>query len=229
MLEHVSKSARYLTLSTCLSGLSGCASDGGLGEMVVVGGIIAAASGDTGTMLALGAAAAGSVVVASALSDDPAPNTPPTASQPAGAAPIAYTPALAPTAPVQAPAVQPAIAASTVNYCYAYLSVKDQRGSTCSPVAVLNDTDSSGAIFQTRLNSYVDKVKQAQPGIWGDFEYAETVKMYNAFIYQMKPKAGFEAKKQDAGLICYPSMLAADASLNTLKKNDSTVKIVGWP
>jgi hypothetical protein len=141
--------------------------------------------------------------------------------------------ALAPSTPAT-PAVEIAIPApvkpqSTLNYCYAYLTVGEERGSTCSPVAEINDSDRTGSVFQTRLNSYVAKVKQSQPGVWGDFEYANTMKMQNAFIYQMKPKANAGASKQDAGLICYESRADADAQLAQSKKNDSSMKMIAWP
>jgi hypothetical protein len=94
-------------------------------------------------------------------------------------------------------------------------------------VVEITDTDRTGSAFQTRLNSYVEKVKQSQPGVWGDFEYSQTLKMQNAFIYQMKPKTN-GASKQDAGLICYESRSDADAQLKRSQKNDSSMKIVGW-
>lgn len=135
------------------------------------------------------------------------------------------------TAPlaVQVPIAEPAKPKSTLNYCYAYLTVGEVGGSTCSPVIGINDIDGSRSVFQTRLNSFVEKVKQSQPGIWGEFEYSNTIMIYNGFIDQMKPKAGFEATKQHAGLICNIFQTDADASLKNLKKNDSSLKIVGWP
>ena len=150
-----------------------------------------------------------------------------TATSPSALSPAAATPA-APSLAV-APIPEPAKPASNTNYCYAYLTVGEERGSTCSPVVEINDTDRTGSVFQTRLNSYVEKVKQSQPGIWGDFEYSQTLTMQNAFIYQMKPKAGADASKQDVGLICYVSRADADAQLKRSQKNDSSLKIVGWP
>jgi hypothetical protein len=141
--------------------------------------------------------------------------------------------AVAPPTPAS-PAVLKVIALpvkskSTLSYCYAYLTVGEERGSTCSPVVEINDSDRTGSVFQVRLNSYVEKVKQSQPGVWGDFEYADTMKMHNAFIYQMKPKANAVASKQDAGLICYESRADADAQLAQSKKNDSSMKVIAWP
>lgn len=72
MLGRVSKSARYLAIATCIAGLNGCSSDGGLGELAT----LAALGGsmvpgmDSGTVMALGTVAAGTMVVAPLLSDD---------------------------------------------------------------------------------------------------------------------------------------------------------------
>ena len=149
---------------------------------------------------------------------------------PAVQLPIVTVSASAAAAPAaQKPIAEPAKPANAVHYCYAYLTVGEERGSTCSPVVEVNDADGSGSVFQKRLSSYVEKVKQSQPGIWGDFEYADTIKMQNAFIYQMKPKGSADASKQDAGLICYESQADASAQLKRSQKNDSSLKIVGWP
>lgn len=229
MLVHVSKSARYLAVLSCFSGIGGCASDGGAGELAVVGLVVGAASMDSGTLLAAAAVGTGLMFAASMSGDDDAKTaTPPSALSPAAATAAAPSLAVAPQ-PVRAPIPEPAKSASNTNYCYAYLTVGEERGSTCSPVVEINDTDRTGSVFQTRLNSYVEKVKQSQPGIWGDFEYSQTLKMQNAFIYQMKPKAGSDASKQDVGLICYVSRADADAQLKRSQKNDSSLKIVGWP
>ena len=223
MLVHISKSAHYLAIASCFSGIGGCASDGGVGELAVVGLVVGAASMDSGTLLAAAAVGTGLMFAASMSGDDDAK----TATSPSALSPAAATPA-APSLAV-APIPEPAKPASNTNYCYAYLTVGEERGSTCSPVVEINDTDRTGSVFQTRLNSYVEKVKQSQPGIWGDFEYSQTLKMQNAFIYQMKPKAGSDASKQDVGLICYVSRADADAQLKRSQKNDSSLKIVGWP
>lgn len=224
MLVHVSKSARCLSIAFCFSGIGGCASDGGAGELAVVGLVVGAASMDSGALLGAAAVGTGLMLAASMSGDDNAKTgAPPSAPSPTVAAPIA--PASIGVAPQ--PAKTP-VAESTTNYCYAYLTVGEERGSTCSPVVEINDTDRTGSVFQARLNSYVEKVKQSQPGIWGDFEYSDTIKMQNAFIYQMKPKTN-DTSKQDAGLICYVSRADADAQLKRSQKNDSSMKIVGWP
>lgn len=229
MLVYVSKSVRCLTIASCFAGLNGCASDGGASELAALGLLAGGvASGDTGILIAGVTAAAGIMIVAPILADGSEPTITPGSPSPAVAAPVATPAVVATPLAVQQPIAAPAKPQSTLNYCYAYLTVGEERGSTCSPVIEINDTDRTGSAFQTRLNSYVEKVKQSQPGVWGDFEYAQTLKMQNAFIYQMKPKTN-DASKQDAGLICYVSRADADAQLKRSQKNDSSMKIVGWP
>ena len=229
MLVHISKSARYLVMTSCFSSISGCSSDGGLSELAAMGMLVGgAATGDSGLAVAGVVGYMGVMIVAPILADGSEPETTPTYPSPAVAAPTVTASSVATPVAVQAPIAAQPKPESTLNYCYAYLTVGEERGSTCSPVVEINDTDRTGSVFQTRLDSYVEKVKQSQPGIWGDFEYSDTVKMQNAFIYQMKPKTN-DASKQDAGLICYVSRADADAQLKRSQKNDSSMKIVGWP
>lgn len=219
----------YLAIAMCTLCVSGCASDGGVGELAVVGLVIGAASMDSGTLMAAAAVGTGLMVAASISGTDEAKTPPPSTVSPAVAVAVAPASLVAPQ-PVSSPIAEPAKpTGGRLSYCYAYLTVGETAGSTCSPVVELNDSDGTGSVFQTRVDTYVAKVKQSQPGIWGDFEYAQTLKMQNAFIYQMKPKAGSDASKQDAGLICYVSRSDADAQLKRSQKNDSSLKIVSWP
>lgn len=228
MLVYTSKSARGFAIASFFSGISGCASDGGLSELAAMGMLVGgAATGDSGLAVAGVAGYVGVMLVAPILADGSEPNTTPTYTSPA-AAPTATASSVATHVTVQAPIAIPPKPESTLNYCYAYLTVGEERGSTCSPVVEIDDTDRTGSAFQTRLNGYVEKVKQSQPGVWGDFKYSQTLKMQKAFIYQMKPIAN-DASKQDAGLICYESRADADAQLKRSQKNDSSMKIVGWP
>lgn len=229
MLVYTSKSARGLAIASFFSGISGCASDGGVGELAVVGLVVGAASMDSGALMAAAAVGTGVIIAASMSGDDEAKaDNPPYAVSPTVAASPAPASVIATSLPVQTQTAKPAVLASTLNYCYAYLTVGEERGSTCSPVVEIDDADRTGSAFQTRLNGYVEKVKQSQPGVWGDFEYSQTLKMQKAFIYQMKPIAN-DASKQDAGLICYESRADADVQLKRSQKNDSSMKIVGWP
>lgn len=227
MLVHVSRSARCLAIASCFASINGCASDGGASELAAMGMLVGgAATGDSGLAVAGVVGYVGVMIVAPILADGSEPETTPTYPSTAVAAPTATGSSVPAPLAVQTPVAIKPKPESSVNYCYAYLTV-GERGSTCSPVVEINDEDKTGTVFQTRLNGYVDKVKQSQPGIWGDFEYSQKLKMQNAFIYQMKPTSA--ESKQDAGLICYESQSEADAQLKRSQKNDSSMKIVGWP
>ena len=229
MLVHVSKSARCLTIASCFAGINGCASDGGASELAAMGMLVGgAATGDSSLAVAGVVGYVGVMIVAPILADGSEPEITPTYPSTAVAASTATGSSVPAPLAVQTPVAIKLKPESSVNYCYAYLTV-GERGSTCSPVVEINDEDKTGTVFQTRLNGYVDKVKQSQPGVWGEFEYSKTTQMYGGFLYQMKPKAGLEASKQDAGLICLNSKATAEDYLKQLKKNDSSLKIVGWP
>lgn len=81
MLSYVSKSTRCLAIATVFSGLGGCASDGGLGELATIGALGGSMipGVDSGTVTALGAVAVGSMVVVPLVSDaaDEGSSTPP--------------------------------------------------------------------------------------------------------------------------------------------------------
>jgi membrane-associated protease RseP (regulator of RpoE activity) len=96
MLVDVSKSVRFLAAAYCFAGVSGCASDGGAGELAVVGLVIGAASMDSGALL--GAAAVGTgLMVAASMSggDDVKTNTTPSAPSAAVVPPVTAPIALA--------------------------------------------------------------------------------------------------------------------------------------
>lgn len=89
MLIHISKSVRYLAIASYFAGISGCASDGGLGELATLGALGGSMipGVDSGTVMALGAVAAGSMVVVPLLSDDSNRSSPSSAPSPTVAAP----------------------------------------------------------------------------------------------------------------------------------------------
>ncbi len=72
MVGYPTKSARYLVLVLSMLGISGCASDGGVGDLATLATIGAsmAPGVDANTVMALGTVAAGSMVVAPLLSAD---------------------------------------------------------------------------------------------------------------------------------------------------------------
>jgi len=88
MFVCVSKSARCLAIVSCFSGIGGCASDGGAGELAVVGLVVGAASMDSGALLGAAAAGTGLMLAASMSGDDDAKTgVPPSAPSLADAAP----------------------------------------------------------------------------------------------------------------------------------------------
>lgn len=82
MLIDISKSARYFAIACCFSGINGCASDGGLGELATMGAIAGSMMPgvDSGTVAALGTVAVATMVVVPVISDDsetdPSPSSP---------------------------------------------------------------------------------------------------------------------------------------------------------
>lgn len=81
MVGHPTKSACYLVLAFTMLGLSGCASDGGLGELAIVAAMVAPIPGDASALLATAAVAGGAVALASASSTDPTPGVVPVPEQ----------------------------------------------------------------------------------------------------------------------------------------------------
>ena len=149
MLVHISKSARYLAVASCFSGIGGCASDGGAGELAVVGLVVGAASMDSGTLLTAAAVGTGLMFAASMSGgDDVKTDTPPTALSPAVASPATTTIALAaptpnPTKPVQGSSLEQFLARETVakyqgrscDYLQLSLSDADSLIASTGPIA----------------------------------------------------------------------------------------------
>ena len=81
MVGHPTKSACYLALAFSMLGLSGCASDGGLGELAVMAAMVAPIPGDASALLTTAAVAGGAVALASASSADSTPGAAPVPGQ----------------------------------------------------------------------------------------------------------------------------------------------------
>lgn len=149
MLVHVSKSARYLAAAYCFAGVSGCASDGGAGELAVVGLVIGAASMDSGALLGAAAVGTGLMLAASMSGDDDAK----TATPPSALSPAVVSPAIAPIAlaapttstnkPVQGSSLEEFLAKETVtkyqsrscDYLHLSLSEADKLIASPNPIA----------------------------------------------------------------------------------------------
>lgn len=142
MFASVSKSVRNLAMVSFFSGVSGCASDGGLGELAALGLLAGGvASGDTGILIAGVTAAAGIMIVAPLLAEDSKADATPSVSS-ASAAPLTpgATPILQPgTTPVRHAAMAKLIAMESVDKykgrsCdYLLLSLDDANTMLTSP------------------------------------------------------------------------------------------------
>lgn len=73
MLVNPAKVACHLAITLAMMGLSGCASDGGLGELAVMAAMVAPIPGDASALLTTAAVAGGAVALASAGSADVTP------------------------------------------------------------------------------------------------------------------------------------------------------------
>ena len=149
MLVHISKSARCLSIAFCFSGIGGCASDGGAGELAVVGLVIGAASMDSGALLGAAAVGTGLMLAASMSGDDDSK----TATPPSALSPAVVSPAIAPIAlaapttntnkPVQGSSLEEFLARETVakyqgrscDYLQLSLSDSDSLIASTGPIA----------------------------------------------------------------------------------------------
>lgn len=156
MLAHVSKSARHLAIASCFAGLGGCASDGGVSELAMAGALLGGAEVDTGTMVAIGAAAAGSMVAASAISDSASTETPPSLTSAAASdAPVPTTSTIAP-APGQGSTLADLLDKETVakyqnrscDYLHLSLAEADQFLVSTNPIAPKVGSAKKSAVTQ---------------------------------------------------------------------------------
>ncbi|MEC4239114.1 PDZ domain-containing protein [Pseudomonas sp. DSV-1] len=347
MLEHVSKSARFLAVATCLTYLNGCASDGGASELAAMGLLLGgAATGNTGLATAGVAGYAGIMLAAPLLSDDsetevstvPAVSTttngtqtavasttvsvaPPTSQgklgvevetlstsmgtavglKPAkGALVIATTKggtgdkgglkaldvivevagqpvvdtaslqaivgnmragykapvrvwrghafkdlavevarstpssaiatsALATPPPVKTQLAESAKPEKTRNFCLAYLAIENTYGAIVSPIQEKHNYDGSGSAMLASLKSYVAKVKQEQPGIWGEFDNGVISCESDTYVCMAQTKGGLFTKKQTAGQFCHYTLAEAETELAQMRVGDPSLKTVAWP
>lgn len=351
MLEHVSKSARFLTIATCLAYLNGCASDGGLSELAAMGMLVGgAATGNTGLATAGVAGYAGVMLVAPLLSEDsetkvsttPVVPTTTNGTQPAvasttvvapptsqgklgvevetlstsmgtavglkpakGALVIATTKsgtgdkgglkaldvivevagqpvadiaslqaivgnmragykapvrvwrghafkdlavevarstpssAIATSAvPASAVAIPPPVKTQlaesakpekTRNFCLAYLAIENTYGAIVSPIQEKHNYDGSGSAMLASLKSYVAKVKQEQPGIWGEFDNGVISCESDTYVCMAQTKGGLFTKKQTAGQFCHYTLAEAETELAQMRVGDPSLKTVAWP
>lgn len=131
--------------------------------------------------------------------------------------------------PVRASLAEPAKSEKTRNFCLAYLAAENTYGSTVSPIQEKHDYDGSGTSMLASLKSYIAKVKQAQPGVWGDFDDGVISCASNTHVCLVQAKGGFFTKKQTAGQFCHFTLAEAEAELAQMHKGDPSAKTVAWP
>jgi hypothetical protein len=353
MFGHVSKSARCLAIASCFAGISGCASDGGLGELAAMGALVggSAVGMDTGTMIAVATVATGALVVASASSDAPATGAstapaipistngtptavasttvvaPPTSQGKLGvevetlstsmgtavglkpaegalviattkgstgdkgglkaldvivevsgqavtdtaslqaivgnmrtgykapvrvwrehafkdltvevtarseasstvSAPTASASAVATPPAAKIPIAEPVKPVQTRNFCLAYLAIENTYGAVVSPIQEKHDYDGSSSAMLASLKSYIAKVKQVQPGVWGEFDNGVISCESDTYNCMAQTKGGLFTKKQTAGQFCHYTRAEAELELADMHKGDPSSQTVAWP
>jgi hypothetical protein len=110
-------------------------------------------------------------------------------------------------------------------YCTAAVSTQHSYGATISPVKLIAGAAND---MQPSLKSYIAKVKQEQPGVWGNFTLNSAVCAPGAVVCMAEAR-GPTGKTQNAFEFCHPTQAKADAELNQLRQGDPQAVIVDWP
>mgnify|MGYP000880663982 CR=1 FL=1 len=110
-------------------------------------------------------------------------------------------------------------------YCTAVLSTQHTEGATASPVKLITGAASD---MQPSLKSYIAKVKQEQPGIWGDFKFNTAVCIADAVVCIAEAK-GPGGKTQNAFEFCHATQAKANAELQQMRQADPQAVVVDWP
>lgn len=145
------------------------------------------------------------------------------------------TTTLAPPLPVaappvaQAPTPAPAKPEKNRTFCLAFMGIENTYGAVASPIQEKHDNDGSGAAMQASLKSYVEQVKQVQPGIWGEFNFDATTCASNTNVCMAQTEGGLFTKKQTAFQFCHFTLTEAEAELKQLRAGDPSLKTIAWP
>ncbi|MCP2073672.1 UNVERIFIED_ORG: membrane-associated protease RseP (regulator of RpoE activity) [Pseudomonas lini] len=118
-------------------------------------------------------------------------------------------------------------AASAVGamYCTAVLATQHTYGATVSPVKLITGAAND---MQPSLKSYIAKVKQQQPGVWGDFKLNSAVCAPSAVVCMAEAK-GPTGKTQNAFEFCHATQAKADAELAQMRQGDPKAVVIDWP
>ena len=134
-----------------------------------------------------------------------------------------------PTAPVTsvttAPPVEQSVTSVGAMYCTAVISTQHTYGATVSPVKLI-----VGAANDMRpsLTHYIAKVKQEQPGVWGEFKLNPVICAPGATVCMGEAK-GPTGKTQNAFSFCHATQAKADAELHQMRQGDPKAVVVEWP
>jgi hypothetical protein len=110
-------------------------------------------------------------------------------------------------------------------YCTAVVSTQHTYGATVSPVKLISGAAND---MQTSLKGYIAKVKQEQPGVWGNFILNPAVCAPGAVVCMAEAK-GPTGKTQNAFEFCHPTQAKADAELSQMRQGDPQAVVVNWP
>jgi hypothetical protein len=121
--------------------------------------------------------------------------------------------------------VTPTAPAAGDLYCISTLTTEHTYGAILSPVKLI-----AGAAYDLRpsMNSYIAKVKQLQPGVWGDFKLSSDVCAPAAPVC-VAVTEGPTGKEQNAFQICHTTQAQADAELLQMHQGDPQAVTVDWP
>lgn len=121
--------------------------------------------------------------------------------------------------------VTPSVVPDGALYCTAGLSTQHTYGATISPVKLITGAATS---MQPSIRSYIAKVKQEQPGVWGDFKIDPAMCSAGAAVC-MAEAEGPTGKKQNAFEFCRATQALADAELAQMRQGDPKAVLVDWP
>lgn len=127
--------------------------------------------------------------------------------------------------PANSTAVAQTATSAGALYCTAVLSTQHTYGATVSPVKLIAGAAND---MQPSLKGYIAKVKQQQPGVWGDFKLNPAVCAPGAVVCMAEAK-GPSGKTQNAFQFCHPTQAKADTELSQMRTGDPQAVVVDWP
>ncbi len=137
--------------------------------------------------------------------------------RPATAFALASPPLTAP------PPVSPTLA--DARYCNAVVGTQHTYGATVSPV---KQVPGAANDIASALRSYIAKVRQTQPGVWGELTLNSTVCQPGAVICSAEG-TGPGGKKQNAFAFCFKTEAQARTQWAEMQKGDPQAVVVDWP